>query len=941
MKPFMLPDAALLPAAPAAAGRPDCTVYMEVSRPKAQKQPMRTVETQSLQRRPDLAATSSVDSHSSGRASSTSVAGPAHLGTGPDALPVNSWLTAFRVAKQAQCKSSSEEVTLSPHKLRQMHWAIAEAKREQLRDWLAKSGRKTDISLAHDARDKIVAVRFTAVNEKLERKRGLLGALETHGGAEKYSDAILNVVKQFFSRGTGALDDRGVLDEASAAEFKACVTCVTADGAPYAQKACRLLSSSGLSNLRAIIRDRGHSIVGALKNAVDCDQEIRNFKEEFVSGPSSVAKSISFNAAFRERFEIACKAQQETSADPIPVMLSLRYGKARFQSQVDPERRLLLHLLGTCTALSKHAEQATTAEERQWAAKRLRQLTFERVALMACVSDAEEMTLTFCRQVEAEFSDPSLASACVDEFETQMRRLFLEGRIWSSENQGSWTRRILDQIKEAKVFTFGGERHGLSWPCARERQEVLARVHDRVCVFVKTILAGVRAEFPAQELMLRLESLSLAMWYSIEKNFGPTSACNHARKERVAQLEQKFRKLASCLHLPPEEAWLQFTHVKDNHDSLLHAWGKLGNNLEAWANVLARHKAARSHTRVDHLLIMVRFYAASLASTQGVESQFSEAERQSAKRVAQQSLLRLRDRLQISEMEESELVSNGVPQPLVKLAKRLYVEYFGQPRGAYGDKKLGTLARGVRRKCHKRSEATLIKDQRLATRKLSEKDTASGSMFGTRIPAEAKKSCWSECHTNLHRALAEKQAAKVAEATETHGQGLRPKTTAALKTKLHRGQRGRVTARQRRLLDKLSQPSKKPSLENARVYVLPKATAAKTELGPRQVLVDQVALADLVVVDNLNTPSWQAAEAMLRGKTICEGLAKLIVELSQRSDSKWEILKAEPTRKSPNTAVICSGKTMRALGPNKAGRTEWWSWINRMCLQNITKSESA
>lgn len=221
-------------------------------------------------------------------------------------------------------------------------------------------------------------------------------------------------------------------------------------------------------------------------------------------------------------------------------------------------------------------------------------------------------------------------------------------------------------------------------------------------------------------------------------------------------------------------------------------------------------------------------------------------------------------------MEESELVSNGVPQPLLKLAKSLYVEYFGQPRGPYGDKQLGTLARGVRRKCKKRSEATLIKEQRLATRRLSEKDTASGSMFGTSIPAEAKESCWSECHTKLHRALAEKQAAKVAEAAETRGQGLRPKTTAALKTKLQRGQRGRVTARQRRLLEKLSQPSKKPGLENARVYVLPKAKA-NTELGPRQVLVDKVALADLVVVDNLNTPSWQTAEAMLRGKTICEG----------------------------------------------------------------------
>jgi len=39
---------------------------------------------------------------------------------------------------------------------------------------------------------------------------------------------------------------------------------------------------------------------------------------------------------------------------------------------------------------------------------------------------------------------------------------------------------------------------------------------------------------------------------------------------------------------------------------------------------------------------MLRFYAAAVNSTQGVESQFSELERQDAKRVAQQSIWRLR-----------------------------------------------------------------------------------------------------------------------------------------------------------------------------------------------------------------------------------------------------------------------------------------------------------
>ena len=65
---------------------------------------------------------------------------------------------------------------------------------------------------------------------------------------------------------------------------------------------------------------------------------------------------------------------------------------------------------------------------------------------------------------------------------------------------------------------------------------------------------------------------------------------------------------------------------------------------------------------------MLLFYGAATTSTQGVESQFSELERQNAPRVAQQMLLRTRDKVEISQMNETELIQNGAVQPLLQNA---------------------------------------------------------------------------------------------------------------------------------------------------------------------------------------------------------------------------------------------------------------------------------
>ena len=153
-----------------------------------------------------------------------------------------------------------------------------------------------------------------------------------------------------------------------------------------------------LVNLRAVVRDRGHAVTGALKNAAEADSLISSFKDMFISGPRSVCKLVTHNQAFGKCFALACEAEQSTSK--LPVLTALHYGKARFLSQVLPERRIFLQLLGLALALKKFSKEGRTAQERTWAATALDALQFENLAVMGAVTDAEaDRTVQKCGSI--------------------------------------------------------------------------------------------------------------------------------------------------------------------------------------------------------------------------------------------------------------------------------------------------------------------------------------------------------------------------------------------------------------------------------------------------------------------------------------------------------------------------------------------------------------
>ena len=153
---------------------------------------------------------------------------------------------------------------------------------------------------------------------------------------------------------------------------------------------------------------------------------------------------------------------------------------------------------------------------------------------------------------------------------------------------------------------------------------------------------------------------------------------------------------------------------------------------------------------------------------------------------------------------------------------------------------------------------------------------------GASIPVDDDSGIFTHKHEALFKALAEKKDNKVAEARETRTQGLRPKTTAALRKDVFlskakkiaarnaAGQAPGKTARARRLNAKKQVGPSTAKLQ--RFFVVPGSGARQPELLKHQALVEDVREADVVLVPKLTAPSSHAALAMLHGKTLSEGL---------------------------------------------------------------------
>lgn len=478
---------------------------------------------------------------------------------------------------------------------------------------------------------------------------------------------------------------------------------------------------------------------------------------------------------------------------------------------------------------------------------------------------------------------------------------------------------------------------------------MIEEVQKRMIALVSTIETYIKAEFPDQEVMMLLDSTCMASWFALER-FGTSSAERIARDLRATELKQKFMQLCRVINANSQIAWVQFDHIRH---TLVLTWQEVGNNLEAWKKTLSRYTSSsrvQKRQSLDELRKVARFAAARKENTQGVEGNFGEAERQSARRRARQDALHLRDRMTISLcIKRGELLrSTREPAQLLWNSLALYREFFGEPRGQYGDPKLGTLARGKKRCSSAVTETSLVRGQCRAVESLAVSVPGGRSMFGatTALPTmadvRADGQVWTKRHRALDHALQQKRFAKIAEATETLGQGLRPEANAGLQTKAKAQAKPKPAPKPKpepkpklkpdpkrkrqakrlpkRVIEKLkwqkvlqlrgvaatAKAQTSLASDDAKIWVHPERSERKTNefsgFGHR--VVSDLNIASIVVVQKLTTHGFPHLHAMLRGKHLVEALSKAApgVQYSLPKRAQCLCITDELKRRQPRVA---------------------------------------
>ena len=88
-----------------------------------------------------------------------------------------------------------------------------------------------------------------------------------------------------------------------------------------------------------------------------------------------------------------------------------------------------------------------------------RNFEFSRIAVFGAHTDLTEMTFRFLHTVETTSKkDNSNFALLLREFLNDLQKIFIEGRIWSRNNHGTWTHWALTNIKHYKLFKLPGGR---------------------------------------------------------------------------------------------------------------------------------------------------------------------------------------------------------------------------------------------------------------------------------------------------------------------------------------------------------------------------------------------------------------------------------------------------------------------------------------------------
>ena len=230
--------------------------------------------------------------------------------------------------------------------------------------------------------------------------------------------------------------------------------------------------SGQLPGLRYQFRDLPHTTCTVAKGAIKHLKDPDDLLEALITGKDSFAH----RARYSNRFRQIWRASQGQEDDYFKVLENLSYGMSRFHSRSKPLSRFFLKLGSAVRVLLQMSRDQTPAHrsDQRWATELLRKLLgpegYRRLVILAVQCDYFVVAVSLVRVQEKSDKDISLTAADTLQVLEVCEAMFLEGRIFRKEPNGSYTWHLLQGMRRSADLWFGkGSReHGrMEWPVSR------------------------------------------------------------------------------------------------------------------------------------------------------------------------------------------------------------------------------------------------------------------------------------------------------------------------------------------------------------------------------------------------------------------------------------------------------------------------------------------
>ena len=497
-----------------------------------------------------------------------------------------------------------------------MIWSLAEAIQEDTRQRLRCS---QVISLARDARQQRLLLRFASTDSKLDISSGFLGMTKHQG--DKAGDlvqstrlALRRVATENGKPPRWYGGPRPKLDTALLKHISDTVEIMTTDAASNELLAgdvsrgrrdleVEIGGGSGTAlfkNLKLVQRDHAHAFRRLLSRPYHADPELEAYLNNLVMKKASIVQRI-FNSHLFQAWFAEETSKQEADSGLGPGIRSLRAAKHRFETFSTPTGRAMLWLPALMNTAQRIVTDRAGTDVSQQVGTWLRQLSTEEVLQVAMVADASDEGLMLIRAVDSDVVDwPSIAST-VDNFVIRIKTLFGED---AGVMRSGYTAHVINLLKDGRLHVFC-QGTTLQPPS----DSVARRCLDRMKGWMRLALQVLRTEFPN---------------YSIFQSFSIFDLAD-ARPVRgqVLQLDRpaatSLKRLAKFFDVDEDGLRAQFLRARPFAAKMKSQ--NSCDNIEAWQKA-AQHKLFQDASDLKEVLLRVLAWH---GSTSGVEQTFSKA----------------------------------------------------------------------------------------------------------------------------------------------------------------------------------------------------------------------------------------------------------------------------------------------------------------------------